>query len=599
MNSIPSTSNAPAHRRLRTLAPIIVLIALCLALSLVQPIRAQQNDPALAAPAWDEQAVTAITIQENDTSQRWNFGWHPAGGPILLVEIYMGDSRNVRYSVVGADSGQWTAETHRHAASKYFTYNYAQLAYSGNGYDHEEQPQFSLTVRATNTFSGAYSDHVLTVTVSDVAEPPNAPGQPSLTPRTGARLLAQWRKPVNTGPAISSYQADWKAEEGEWQDEADYAVQNKPRALRKVMRNLPRGVPITVRVRAVNDEGASPWSQEATLHPLKATGRPYSFNLAENAAPLEALGHIQVSRNGVSEGLTYELDADRELFRVGEDGGVRYTGEGEDYESLDGQQHRYELDVRVTENGQDLKGRPMRTGHMRVTVMVNITDVPEVPGASAPPGFRQPGRTAVEYYWHSADIAFVGADAVTSYDFEFRPAGGDNTAFSWTVEEAREAEYTGELTGLTADTTYQMQVRAVNATGPGPWSEYGEFTTPPENEPPTVANPIADRNETIVREGAGYRPHTLRIPLSGVFNDPEDTDMEVRVSSSNLDVVSVVNMPRGPVYEDVADLQLRVKKPGTAVITMVATDEDPHTGQENGESVTTTFTITVSEATQP
>ena len=74
MNFIPSTSNATAHRRLRTLAPIIVLIALCLALSLVQPIRAQQNDPAHAAPAWDSRSATAITIQENDTEERYNFG---------------------------------------------------------------------------------------------------------------------------------------------------------------------------------------------------------------------------------------------------------------------------------------------------------------------------------------------------------------------------------------------------------------------------------------------------------------------------------------------------------------------------------------------
>lgn len=597
MNSMPSTSNSTARRRLRTLAPIIILIAALLALTLVQPARAQQNDPAMAAPAWDEQAVTAITIQENDTSQRWNFGWHPAGGPILLAEIYMGDSRSIQYSVVGTGSGQWTAETHRHVRSRYQQYNYAQLSYSGNGYNHEKQPQFQLTVRATNTFSGAYSDHVLTVTVSDVAEPPGAPGQLRLTPRTGTRLLAQWQKPVNQGPAISSYQADWKAEEGEWQDEADYAVQNKPRALRKVMRNLPRGVSINVRVRAVNDEGASPWSQEATLHPLKATGRPYSFNLAENAAPLEALGHIQVSRNGVSEGLTYELDADRELFSVGEDGGVRYTGEGEDYESLADQQHGYELDVRVTENGQDLKGRPIRTGHMRVTVTVNITDVPELPGASAPPGFRQPGRTQVEYYWHSADIAFVGADAVTSYQFELKPDGGEAQTFPTTVAEAKEAAYKGTLSGLTADTRYRMRVRAVNPEGEGPWSEYSEFTTPPHNAPPAVANPIADQSHTIEQRNGSYVIKLVKIPLSGVFEDPEGRGMNVEASSSDTATVAVVPNHGEPVYLDIADLGLKLKQPGTAVITLTATDQDPLEGAVL--SVSTTFTITVSEATQP
>ena len=144
-----------------------------------------------------------------------------------------------------------------------------------------------------------------------------------------------------------------------------------------------------------------------------------------------------------------------------------------------------------------------------------------------------------------------------------------------------------------------MRVRGVNPVGNGPWSEYGEFATPPDNMPPTVANPIADQEQTIAPNGDAYMGFYLTVPLAGVFSDPEDTEMTVRVVSDNPAVVRVIDTNRGPVYEDVADLSLRINRPGTAVITLTATDEDPlrHGGQEHGKSVTTSFTITVSEGT--
>ena len=68
-----------------------------------------------------------------------------------------------------------------------------------------------------------------------------------------------------------------------------------------------------------------------------------------------------------------------------------------------------------------------------------------------------------------------GGSDVTAYDLRYIETTADETVDSnWTVVEdvwttgGGELEYT--VTGLTSDTEYDLQVRAVNAAGDGPWS---------------------------------------------------------------------------------------------------------------------------------
>ena len=68
-----------------------------------------------------------------------------------------------------------------------------------------------------------------------------------------------------------------------------------------------------------------------------------------------------------------------------------------------------------------------------------------------------------------------GFSAITAYDLRYIETAADETVDSnWTVVEdvwttgGGDLQYT--ITGLTADTEYDLQVRAVNAVGEGPWS---------------------------------------------------------------------------------------------------------------------------------
>ena len=69
-----------------------------------------------------------------------------------------------------------------------------------------------------------------------------------------------------------------------------------------------------------------------------------------------------------------------------------------------------------------------------------------------------------------------GGTAITSYDLRYVETAADDTMDSnWTVKEDVWTAGSGTLryvlTGLTADAEYDIQVRAVNSVGDGPWSE--------------------------------------------------------------------------------------------------------------------------------
>ena len=69
----------------------------------------------------------------------------------------------------------------------------------------------------------------------------------------------------------------------------------------------------------------------------------------------------------------------------------------------------------------------------------------------------------------------IGGSAITSYDLQYirSNASGKTDPANWTVVTGIGTDDTGtyEITGLSPGVQYDVQVRAVNDTGPGPWSE--------------------------------------------------------------------------------------------------------------------------------
>ena len=96
--------------------------------------------------------------------------------------------------------------------------------------------------------------------------------------------------------------------------------------------------------------------------------------------------------------------------------------------------------------------------------------LPRTPTALTATGNELPG---IDLSWTAP--ASDGGSEITAYDLRYIETSEDETVDStWTVVEDvwttgnGDLEYT--LTGLTADTEYDLQVRAVNSVGDGPWS---------------------------------------------------------------------------------------------------------------------------------
>ena len=94
------------------------------------------------------------------------------------------------------------------------------------------------------------------------------------------------------------------------------------------------------------------------------------------------------------------------------------------------------------------------------------------PGFPAIPS-ATPGTRALTVGWSAPTD--IGGSAITSYDLQYirSNASGKTDPANWTVATGIGTDDTGtyEITGLSPGVQYDVQVRAVNDTGPGPWSE--------------------------------------------------------------------------------------------------------------------------------
>ena len=129
---------------------------------------------------------------------------------------------------------------------------------TGVVYDHEAKPQYALTVTASAP-SGTMASIDVTVTVTDVDEPPGVPGAPRTRVAGPTSLTLRWAAPENTGPPIERYDLEYRADGRAFSDSA-----HRGPGTTAELRGLSRDTAYTFRVRARNAEGIGPWSPRGT-----------------------------------------------------------------------------------------------------------------------------------------------------------------------------------------------------------------------------------------------------------------------------------------------------------------------------------------------
>ena len=138
------------------------------------------------------------------------------------------------------------------------------------------------------------------------------------------------------------------------------------------------------------------------------------------------------------------------------------------------------------------------------------------PGAPAAPSVSAASSSSLTVMWTAPDD---GGSAITGYDVQYRADGSGD----WTDGSHDGTATTATLTGLGSGTTYEVQVRAANDAGPGPWSDPGSGTTDGQAVPAPQDFAASNGNEQVTltwyapAEDADIARHEYRFKTTGDY----------------------------------------------------------------------------------
>ena len=337
--------------------------------------------------------------------------------------------------------------------------------------DADTNNDYVVVVRATSG-TGARemtADQTITVTVTDVAgEAPGAPATPVVSPASVSSVDVSWAVPSNAGPRITDYDYQYrvKSPAGSWTEVTNTTIE----VTNTTITGLEEDTEYEVQARATNAEGTGGWSEPPGSGSTHANAAPVfdslaTFNVAENQT---LAGTVEASDSDSGDSVTYAIQrgADAAQFTIvaSSEGGVVLTFvSAPNYEApADADTNNdYEVVVRATGG----TGARVKTVDQPITVTVTNA-LGEAPGAPATPSVSSASVTSLNVSWAVPSNA---GPPITDYDYRYwvkSTPGVLNGELSETI-----TELSATITGLAADTEYEVQVRATNAEGTGPWSE--------------------------------------------------------------------------------------------------------------------------------
>ena len=245
--------------------------------------------------------------------------------------------------------------------------------------------------------------------------------------------------------------------------------------------SLANGTPHTFEVRARNSVGNGVASVEATATPTADNAAPTftegataTRNVAENAPAGTAVGNpLTATDTDAGDRLTYTREGTAaQSFTVVSDSGQIRTRSGVTYDHE--ATPSYSVTVRVSDG----------TASATIDVTIDVTDVDEPPRAPTLSRVtKTDGGTSVLVEWTAPPN--TGRPDITGYDLRYRKQGSSG---SWTNGPQNVSGTSTTIRNLNVDTEYEVQVRARNAEGDGPWSTEGS-TPPPRRPPPPSGRP--------------------------------------------------------------------------------------------------------------
>ena len=396
------------------------------------------------APVFDDNDPTSRSVAENTVSGQ------PVGAPVGASDA---ENDTLTYTLGGTDAGSFVIDD-----------DTGQLRTSA-ALDHETRASYNVTVTAADGYVGGTDTIAVTANVTDVAEKPATPDQPTVraTVNTTRSLDVSWTKPaLNGGPEIVGYRLQYEvAGSDSWTETTPPGT-----GTMATIGSLDEDTEYAVQVRARNGETPSDWSASGQGRTGAGTNTDPTFDetdpsrsVAENTASLTDFG-LPVTATD-DEPLEYTLEGpDAGSFDIGRTTGQLRTVVVLDHEA----KARYTLTVKADDG---------HGGTATIDVAVNVNDVAEKPATPAQPMVSATANTtdSVTVSWTKPGLN--GGPDIAGYRLRHRVRG----AGSWNETTPPGTGTTATIGTLAEDTEYAVQVRALNGETPSDWSASGTGRT--------------------------------------------------------------------------------------------------------------------------
>ena len=443
---------------------------------------------------------------------------------------------------------------------------------------------YNVTVKATDNGSPSKSSsRAVTVTVTDVNEPPLTPSAPSVSAASSnghERLSVSWTAPGTSGrPGISDYDVQYRRTGTTGWSAHSFTGTGTSTTIS----GLATDTEYKVQVLAKNAEGSSSWSSSGSgrTRPNTApsfTSGPTSKSVAENNRSVGSYSATDAEGHSISWSL--------EGTDAGDFSKTVYYGvlslsfaSAPDYESPDdsGGNNVYNVTVKATDNGS-----PSKSSTRAVTVTVtDVNEPPPPPSAPSVSAASSNGHERLSVSWTAPGTS--GRPGISDYDVQYRRTG----TTGWSAHSFTGTGTSTTISGLATDTEYKVQVLAKNAEGSSSWSSSGSGRTRPNTAPSFTSGPtsksVAENNRSVGSYSAtDAEGHSISWSLEGT--DAGDFSKTVYYGVLSLSFASA------PDYESPDD------SGGNNVynVTVKATDNG-----SPSKSSTRAVTVTVTDVNEP
>ena len=296
-----------------------------------------------------------------------------------------------------------------------------------------------------------------------------------------------------------------------------------------------------------------------------------AFDAAENQT---AAGTVLATDSDAEDDITgYAITggADQSFFSIGSTSGELTFDDAPNYE--DAKDANTDNDYEVTVQATSGTGGRVKTATQTITVTVT-DDNTEAPGAPAAPTVTAASATSLSVSWTAPANA---GPAITDYDYRHRTTSPEGT---WTeVTGTTITTLSATITGLSENTSYDVQVRATNDEGTGSWSDAGSGSIMPPDPPAGfMASSIKEQvtlTWTAPDAGADITHHEYRFKTTGEYPDEWTEIDDSAPGGAHEDWVVVMSLTNDVAYT----FQLRAVNAAGA---STAVEADPVTPTMSG-----------------